>query len=342
MERILNADGEKAVEPRPLHTALVRMKITVILCTYNRCQSLSNALESVASTVFCDPAEWEVLVVDNNSKDQTREVVADYCHRYPGRFRYLFERRQGKSHALNAGIRASQGDVLAFMDDDVTVEPTWLQNLTAPLVNGEWAGVGGRILPQSTFSAPSWLATEGRYSLAGTLALFDLGNNGCELDRAPFGTNMAFPKKMFERYGGFRTDMGPCPGSEMRNEDTEFGRRLIAQRCRLWYEPSAVVYHAVSTERLTQEYFLAFWFDHGRASVREWGDGPGICGIPRAYLRMLKIGLLGLPKMLRWVLTVDSKRRFYWKGMVWTVAGEIVELFMQSVKNEQTAVNAFI
>jgi glycosyltransferase involved in cell wall biosynthesis len=316
------------------------MKITVILCTYNRCQSLSNALESVAATIFSDSVEWEVLVVDNNSKDQTREVVADFCRRYPGRFRYLFEERQGKSHALNAGVRASQGDILAFMDDDVTVEPRWLQNLTTPLDNSEWTGVGGRILPPSMFSAPSWLAMEGRYSLVGTLALFNLGNNGCELDRAPFGTNMAFHKKMFERYGGFRTDMGPSPGSEIRNEDTEFGRRLIAQGHRLWYEPSAVVYHAVSTERLTKRYFLAFWFDHGRASVREWGDGPSICGIPRAYLRMLKIGLYGLPKMLRWTLTLDSKRRFYWKGMVWMVAGEIVEIFRQSVKSDQTAAAA--
>src|SRR5271166_3382652 len=110
--------------------SVAEMKITVILCTYNRCVSLSSALESVAATTFSDPVEWEVLVVDNNSKDQTREVIQDYCRRSPGRFRYLFEGRQGKSYALNTGIRAAEGDVLAFMDDDVTVDPRWLQNLT--------------------------------------------------------------------------------------------------------------------------------------------------------------------------------------------------------------------
>ena len=318
------------------------MKVTVILCTYNRYRSLSRALESVALTTFSDRVEWEVLVVDNNSKDQTRDVIEDYCRRYPARFRYLFEGRQGKSHALNAGIRASRGDVLAFMDDDVIVDPRWLQNLTAPLGKGPWAGVGGRILPQSPFCPPPWLAIEGRYSLGGMLALFDLGDRVCELDRPPFGTNMAFPKKMFEQYGGFRTDMGPCPGSEIRNEDTEFGRRLMAHGHRLQYEPLAVVHHAVPSNRLTKEYFLAFWFDHGRASVREWVDRPGIGGIPRSYLRMLKIGLLGAAMTLRWTLTLASKRRFYWKGMVWMLAGQIVELCRESVNNDENAVTAAI
>ena len=69
------------------------MNVTVIICTYNRCQSLAKALGSVASSVLPDSVEWEVLVVDNNSKDQTPEVVDGFSRRHPGRFRYLFEAR---------------------------------------------------------------------------------------------------------------------------------------------------------------------------------------------------------------------------------------------------------
>ena len=105
------------------------MKITVILCTYNRCQSLVRALDSLAASILSETIEWEVLVVDNNSSDQTKAIVEDFCRQYPGRFRYLFEPQQGKSYALNAGIREARGDILAFVDDDVTVEPMWLQNL---------------------------------------------------------------------------------------------------------------------------------------------------------------------------------------------------------------------
>src|ERR1700681_3481669 len=114
----------------------MKMKITVILCTYNLWGSFAKALESVAEQTFSKSVEWEVLVVDNNSRDQTREVVEEFNRRHPGRFRYLLEKRSGKSYALNAGISEARGDILAFMDDDVTVEPTWLQNLTAALGNG--------------------------------------------------------------------------------------------------------------------------------------------------------------------------------------------------------------
>jgi len=71
---------------------------------------LAKALDSVAASRLPDSVEWEVVVVDNNSRDQTREVVEEFRCRYPGRFRYLFEPRQGKSYALNAGIREAQRD----------------------------------------------------------------------------------------------------------------------------------------------------------------------------------------------------------------------------------------
>src|SRR5215469_9996100 len=196
------------------------MNITIILCTYNRCECLAKTLDSTAALRLPESVEWEVLVVDNNSTDRTGEVVEAFCCRYPGRFRYLFEPRQGKSYALNAGIREARGDVLAFMDDDVTVESSWLQNLISPLKDMNRAGSGGRILPQPGFAPPPWLALDGPDNMGGILALFNLGDGPGPLDQSPFGTNMAFRRSVFEKYGGFRTDLGPRPGSEIRNEDT--------------------------------------------------------------------------------------------------------------------------
>jgi hypothetical protein len=213
------------------------------------------------------------------------------------------------------------------MDDDVLVDPMWLQAVTAPLFSGEWTGVGGRILAQETFSVPSWLTLDGPDALGGMLALFDLGDRACELDRPPFGTNMAFPKTIFKKFGTFRTDMGPCPGSEMRNEDTEFGRRLISSGEKLWYEPSAVVYHAVPEQRLKKEYFLRFWYDHGRALVLERAAQPDILGIPRSYLVISKAVGVTLPwRLIKWFFTLNEKRRFYLKGMVWSTCGQVAEL----------------
>src|ERR1700759_1575697 len=127
------------------------MHVTVVLCTYNRCDSLAKALRSVAKSVVPSSVQWEVLVVDNNSRDNTRAMVERFCLEFPGRFRYLFEPQQGKSHALNSGIGQSSGDVLAFMDDDVEVDEEWLYRLTSPLGDQRGSGSGGGILPEGGF-----------------------------------------------------------------------------------------------------------------------------------------------------------------------------------------------
>lgn len=301
--------------------------LSVILCTYNRCESLAKALESVAVSRLPGDVGWEVLVIDNNSRDNTRQVIESFCASYPDRFRYIFEPKQGKSNALNTGIREARGEILAFMDDDVLVEDSWLNNLSQPLLSPGLSGTGGRILSQQVVSAPKWLAIEGPYSHGGMLALFDKGDEPKELGCPPFGTNMAFRREIFAKYGGFRTDMGPCPGSELRNEDTEFGRRLLAAGERLWYVPDAIAYHAVPVERLSQSYLLQFWYDHGRAVVREEGRRTDVLGVPRYLLTVPKIALTVLPRRLfDWVVATDPKRRFFCKGMVWMTFGQMAEM----------------
>jgi glucosyl-dolichyl phosphate glucuronosyltransferase len=306
------------------------MNITVILCTYNRCRILPNALESVAASRLPDSVTWEVLVVDNNSSDQTREVVEGICRRHPGRFRYLFEPEPGKSYALNAGIQESRGDVLAFMDDDVTVEPIWLENLTAPLHSGEWAGVGGRTLLAEPLSLPRWLALSGPHHMEYVLGpLLDLGDEPRAVEKPlPYGANMAYRKEMFEKYGPFRTDLGPRPGNQIRNEDTEFGRRLLDAGERLRYEPYAIAHHPVSETRIQKDFFLRWWFDYGRASIREVGRRPDIWGIPRRYISIAKIiGTVLVRRTLRWILAINPQRRFYGKCQVWTTVGQILEIY---------------
>ena len=312
------------------------LDITVILCTYNRCEVLAGALQSIATSQVASSVTWEVLVVDNNSTDQTRNVVESFCRQYPEHFRYLFEPRPGKSYALNAGIANSRGQVLAFVDDDVKVEPTWLQNLTAEMLNdGERAGVGGRTLPAGKFTPPPWLP-DNFYCIV--FACFDLGDTATELEQPPYGANMAFRKEMFDKYGGFRTDLGPGPNPDVPrpNEDTEFGRRLLAAGERLRYEPSAVVYHPIPHERITQKYFFPWWFDFGRAMIRERGDQPDLYGVPRDYLGLLRRAAEMPGMTLRWMFAIHPQKRFRNKCFVWEGAGQIVELYRRSVDRKRT------
>lgn len=298
------------------------MDISVILCTYQRCESLRAALASVADSELPASVTWEVLIVDNNSNDKTHEVAEEFCRRYPGRFHYLFEPRPGKSNALNRGIQAARGEILAFMDDDVQVATTWLQNLTQPILNRECVGSGGRILPPGDFVRPRWVPEEKR-ALA-PLAMFDLGPTPGRLHEPPFGTNMAYHKNMFQRYGMFRTDLGPRPGSQIRSEDTEFGARVLAGGEILSYEPSALVFHPVSADRLEKDYFLAWWFDKGRGDIREFG-------IPSEALRCFGVPLICIRRLLvwsvRWALSSNAARRFGCKIKVWSKFGEILESY---------------
>jgi glucosyl-dolichyl phosphate glucuronosyltransferase len=300
------------------------MNITVVLCTYNNCELLAKALNSLAASVLPPSVEWEVLVMDNNSTDQTRQVAQEFSRQHPDHFRYLFEPHPGKSYALNSGVREARGEILAFLDDDVTVEPTWLQNLTSALHNGDWAGSGGRIVLQWPASLPRWLVVKGPRARF-PFPAFDQGPEAKELVGPPFGANMAFRKCMFEKYGGFRTDLGPSPTTEIPRpgEDTEFGRRVIAGGERLRYEPSAVVYHPVTEKRIDKEYFLRWWFDCGRADIRASGVRPGtrcyVAGVPLYVIRRLAAWTL------RWLFTLDPALRFSCKVTVWQKAGEIFE-----------------
>jgi len=304
------------------------MKITVILCTFNRCELLANALESLARSVVPAGVDWDVLVVDNNSTDRTADVIKSFCKQYPTRFSYLFEPLAGKSNALNAGIRESRCDVLAFTDDDVVVEPTWLQNVTRA-VDGTYAGVGGRILPEQTFSPPDWIPSDDRHALA-PLAVFDPAIAVGPMDQPPYGANMAYDRRVFEKYGGFRTDLGPQAGSKnpQKSEDSEFGQRLLALGERLRYEPSAVVYHTVPPHRVQKKYFLDWWYDKARADIHvrgiPEGSGWSVAGVPLVLFRRLAVWTL------RWVVTFQPRKRFACKVKVWINLGEIRECYRLS------------
>jgi GT2 family glycosyltransferase len=313
------------------------VKISVILCSYNRASSLAAALESIASSQMPATVDWELLVVDNNSKDQTRDVVEQFVRRFPGECRYLFEPRQGKSYALNSGVREARGEVLAFVDDDVRVDPQWLQHLTAVFQEKQWAGAGGRVLPERDFTPPAWLSMEGKYALA-PLAIFSLGMQPEELLEPPFGTNMAFRAEVFANVGGFRTNLGPRPDSELRGEDTEFGMRVLAAGYRLWYQPLAIVYHSLPLHRLQKDYFLAWWYDKARADVRtaEITNRGQLCfsGVPLSTFRRLVVWTL------RWITSVRPAKRFSCKLKVWSLLGVISEFHRMSRESQDLTVTS--
>jgi glycosyltransferase involved in cell wall biosynthesis len=300
------------------------MNITVIVCTYNRCQTLAKALDNIAAQNVPETVKWEVLVVDNNSSDQTREVVESICLHDPAHFRYLCEPEQGLSYARNTGIRNAQGDILVFTDDDAIVEPDWLWNLTSALQGGEWAGAGGRIIPVWAKAIPSWLSTDDPRTM-GPFVAFDPATGAGPLTRPPYGANMAFRREAFEKYGGFRVDLGRTASNLQGREDIEFANRLLGGGERLRYEPCAVVHHPVSESRMTKGYVLRWWYWYGRSEVADLGPpsdmGWLLSGVPVKLVRRL------VRWTLQWLISIGAPDRFSCRRNVWHLAGTIVACY---------------
>ncbi|HET7207521.1 MAG TPA: glycosyltransferase [Terriglobales bacterium] len=297
------------------------MDMTVVICTHDRSTSLRATLGSFSRLVTPDGLRWELLVVDNNSMDDTRQVVEGFAQNSSVSVRYTFEPEQGKSVALNRGVSEARGRFIAFTDDDVSVDPGWLMALKSTFDEYKCLGIAGRVVPLWQGPRPSWLEMEGQQAIVN----FDFGSEPRESERPPLGANAAFARMAFEKYGFFRTDLGPS-GSQrgITSEDTEFGHRLLRAGEKIIYAPTAVVYHPVEPQRATKTFFQRWFYNDGRTSIRVEGwpeTASTYLGIPRWLLRGLA------ENVVRWTTSLNGNRRFHFKLRTLRSLGAIVEAY---------------
>ncbi len=250
-----------------------RPVVSVIVCTYNRCGSLRETLKALQGQRAEGGLRLEIVVVDNNSTDRTRDVVheAGRDARWP--IRYVFEGRQGLSHARNRGVQEATGDLVAFTDDDVLPEPGWVQALVEAFLAYQGDCVGGRILPLWLAPPPQWMTSPHlRKVLWGMLALLDHGDKALMASEndvdVVYGANMAFRKGVLDALGHFRPDLGPIGSRQLRGDDTDMVSRLLRAGGRVVYEPRATVHHQVPRERMRMRYLRDRRFHAARSAAR--------------------------------------------------------------------------
>ena len=276
------------------------MTFSIVIATYNRADALRETLQSLSG--LRPGATWEVIVVDNNSSDDTPNVVLEAARTFPAPLRYLFEGQQGRSPALNAGIRAAAGDIIATTDDDVRVPPDWLNRAADGLARLDCDYVGGRVLPIWGGPRPEWLPDRGGKQWA-VVALLDYGPEPIEFGtRVPLGVNMAFRRSVFERAGLFDPHTGRRAGTLLGQEVREWCIRARQAGARGCYLPELTLHHVIPADRLQKRYFRRWFYWRGisRALLYErsgldmeapeqttldFSTVPHVFGVPRYLYR---------------------------------------------------------
>ncbi|ACI99910.1 glycosyltransferase [Rhodospirillum centenum] len=232
-------------------------RIAAIVCTHNRAWHLARALDSLRAQTLA-PAAFEVVVVDNGSTDDTRDVIARGIAG-ASNMRSVFEPVLGLSRARNTGWRQAQAPLIAYLDDDAVAGPDWLERLLRAFADPRAGVVGGRILGDWEVPRPAWLARQ----LLPSLTVIDWGERPFTVRPPCFvaGANIAFRREHLERLDGFSEHLGRKGGLLLSAEEREMTRRIEALGFETRYEPAACVRHWVGRERLTQAWFLerAHW-----------------------------------------------------------------------------------
>jgi glucosyl-dolichyl phosphate glucuronosyltransferase len=291
-------------------------EVSIVVPTHNRHTLLGRTLETLIRQ-RSDSVRYEIIVVDNNSTDETRVLVETFARGWP-HVRYFFEARPGVSHARNTGIAAARAPLIAFIDDDVEADPTWVATIKRSFDDHpDIDCLGGKIHARWAAPPPRWLTRKHW----GAVALQADKSNTPYIDAdhaSPclMTANFASRRAALDDVGGFSPDY-------MRDEDRELQLRLWAAGKRGLYVGAMAVTTEVPRERMTKAYHRQFHLrvggTHARMRYRDQLDREGrlapetmkpvmLCGAP-GYL----YGSL-LHHVKRWlwrVVRLDWNQAFY-------------------------------
>jgi len=266
------------------------IKISAIICTLNRASYLAKAMQSLVNQTY-PKKYYEIIVVDNGSTDNTREVVEQFSQL--ATIRYIYEPIKGLSQARNTGWQAASGKYVAYLDDDAIACPRWLRKMMEAFqtIKPAPASVGGRAVPIWESERPTWLEDR----MLGAYAIVDWG------DRARFlkplsrehhvGCNVAYTRQVLQECGGFNVNLGRKEKNLLSNDENLIRKYMDSNGLGIYYDPEVLVEHVVPKERLTRRFMLRRRFWQGISDVVLWyEESPSTPG----KLWLLMSGLEGL------------------------------------------------
>jgi glucosyl-dolichyl phosphate glucuronosyltransferase len=271
--------------------------VTVAICTWRRPILLARALDSLKKQSFQD---FTVLVIDNNSKDTTPDVVQHYIPFFK-QIRYACEEKQGVTFARNCALYQCDTPYLAYLDDDEVADSMWLENLYKAIQHDTVAIAGGRITLEWEGTKPLWLDD----SLLSFLGHLDYGHTHVVPKQDIFVGNMIVDVAKVKSVGGFHHALGFSAGSLIGNEEIYLQRCIRRQGFQVAYSHEAIVSNLVSADKITKNFFKRRFMGQGMADARVWR----LTYTPSRIQRWYKIGTTAVYclKLYKWLLMLFKR-----------------------------------
>lgn len=288
------------------------LRLSLIISTYNRSDLLIGALQSVVQQ-SADPQLWECIVVNNNSTDDTLARFEEFAAKHPDfNLRIVTETTQGLSYARNRGIRESEGEYIAIIDDDERIAKEFIEAYielfdTTP----DAMAAGGPIVAEYQTKRPRWMSCFTERPIANTMYWGDKVKEFPK-GRVPGGGNMALRRSAVRRYGVFDTSLGYVGESLLGGEECDLFERLQIAEAKYYYVPKAVMYHIIPDSKLTPDYFERLCRNVGKSQMCR----------ARYYHRE---GYLRRAEIVKWMATLVLAA-WYFITLQWGKAKYIVKM----------------
>ena len=298
------------------------MELSLVIATYNNATSLARTLKSVAEQDAVKTS-WECIVVNNASTDNTNSCVEALIKEYSHiNLRLVEESKQGLSHARNKGIAESKGDIIAFIDDDETINKEFVSAYIDLFVNQGAFAAAGAVEVRYDSGRPKWMSKYTEKMIGNPI---NLGDKIVTITHSttPAGGNMAFNREIFNLYGGFDTDLGRKGKELLGGEENDIFNRIRSLGERVFYTPRAIVYHHIAEHKLTEEYFDKLSYGVGvskRVRAEKAGEMSALYSDEKrkriyAYILAILYTLALQPKKAKWLIRMRkgiSKGVFEW------------------------------
>lgn len=275
------------------------MVLDVLIPTRNRANLLVRTLDSLLAAPVPEGLIVNVVVINNGSTDTTSALLEWMSARHRGRIQVVFERRCGKSRALNAGIAATNGPLVGMIDDDEEIDSAWYQEVFRAFQDPEVDFIGGPYIPRWGTPPPDWIPSE-YLAVFGAVDTSAVPRNyGPGFPGILKGGNAVIRREVLRRVGPYAEYLGPAgPARLLSCEDEEMYYRLLAAGAKGRYLPSLVIYHHVSASRITPAYFRrwCFWRGVSRGLMDRAHPlaVPYLAGVPRFLFGRAAHGLLNV------------------------------------------------